>query len=99
MAWSNVRKEPRREITEQILGVVVGGGWIYACWTVAHPLGLRAAFDVPGQYIFPVIFTIAFAIGAPVVLIATWHSFHWVGEIICGLMAALGFDPRPRDRY
>lgn len=99
MAWSNVRREPRREITEQVIGVIVGGGWLYFCWTIGHPLGLHAAFDVPGQYVFPVLFTAGIAIGGPIALVFVWHGFHLAGEIICDLMAIAGFDPRPRNRY
>lgn len=96
MALSNLRKEPRREITEHVLGLVVGGGVLWLDYFVCSHAETKYTADfVFIMFILPifallVLFLVGMVLG-PLV--------HLVGELVCDGLAKLGLDPRPKDRY
>lgn len=96
MALSNIGREPRREITEQLFGVAVLGALIVADYNFGlwfqkitggpdhgcpWPVGMIA-----GVMVF-------------IILIGLWFAAHELGEIVCGWLKAIRIDPRPRQRY
>jgi hypothetical protein len=103
MAISNLRNEPRREITESVIGILTVAImlplYVYAC----HRFVMM--FDPsPSDYYPAHIFTILFgwAIGGTAIAVIYWllvYFTHDVGEFVCGWMKNLGFDPRPKIRY
>jgi hypothetical protein len=100
MALSNMRREPRREITESVIGVVVFVGFLVvdyylAKWLQAHVLLKNQDFsDLVAIMVFSplVIFCL---VGVGVMLVYLTHFF---GEEVCALMAKVGVDPRPKNR-
>lgn len=95
MALSNIGREPRREIIEQVIGVgfvVVYlvcdyqfARWVYApesFWKDPGDLTLM----VGGLLFIPIFYGL---------LLFT----HIMGEIVCGWLTVVGVDPRPRQRY
>jgi hypothetical protein len=105
MALNNIFNEPRREITEQVLGTVAlfGGGYLFwvvdsfvSHWILTHD-GLH--HDNTDHYYVAMFFV-------PIIAFVVWfifegimHLIHWVGEKVCAAMANRGFDPRPTQRY
>lgn len=99
MAWSNVKREPRREITEQVLGVIAAvaffvGDYYAVCWLKIYRPDLIAngADFVFAAFMLPM----TVMIGSVVCWLA-WHATHALGEWVCDLLGPL--DPRPRRRY
>ena len=105
MALSNIGREPRRELTEQAIGILAFLVWAYITYKIAHPLAVSAHIDGKGNvHTFGTIFlTFIFGLGigvlVPMVLGVALYAMHEIGEIVCGWMTALGFDPRPKRRY
>lgn len=96
MALSNLRREPRREIIEQGLGVLALAALLYADYAFITWLDAsRGWFDfILLMFIAPsILFLLACAI------YFLMHVAHVVGEGVCALMAKLGSDPRPKQRY
>jgi hypothetical protein len=103
MALSNIRREPRREITESLIGIVVGGLFlgIDYCFSVWF-YGVTGGDAYKGAPIVPI------AIGMLILplglsfLVLVWMVFaygtHALGEIVCEKLAAHNLDPRPKDR-
>ncbi len=114
MALSNMGREPRREITEQIAGllfILAYVGWVvfsvHLSTVLYHPVYCKpgvpkcavadAVFDYwsdPGDLCITVGLSLSVWLLYPVLLLM--HAF---GEMVCGWMKALGFDPRPKQRY
>ena len=97
MALSNTFKEPRREMTETIIGVVVVGGAIIADYSFANWL----ASGIPNwaDRIACIVLGIIFTPVAVVLMIALLAAAHAIGDAICNRLAELGADPRPTQRY
>lgn len=114
MALSNILTEPRREITEQAIGllfILTYAGWvvfsIHLPTILYHPLYCKpgvpscteanATWDFwanPGDFFISLGLSLSVWLLYPLLLL-----MHALGEMVCGWMAALGLDPRPRDRY
>lgn len=101
MALSNIRREPRREITESILGilaVIVALGVDYFVSNWAHVKSLRVIPTNPvpigaGMVLIPLCLFVLFIFGT-ILLYAT----HSIGESVCGWLSDIGMDPRPKQR-
>jgi uncharacterized membrane protein YidH (DUF202 family) len=98
MALSNMLREPRREITETVVGIIVVGAalsafaWLdyqFANWMSNRredfaPLLIVGAFILVGGVI--VTFVLAFVT-------------HAIGDAICTALENRGVQMRPRQRY
>lgn len=110
MALSNIFREPRREITESVIGVavtgVVVGGLVYwdyqlaAAYVAEYPdnsiIDIMGRYALQGVLILVIIAVTAALIGCLLCGIALFT--HALGDGICNLMARVGFDPRPKVR-
>lgn len=105
MALSNMAVEPRREWTEQGLGVI--GLVLYVVFSLVLALHLRTWNGHDNSDVAQVILsTFATGIGlvislALLVMLSTgiWYLIHEVGEMVCELLALVGLDPRPKKRF
>lgn len=99
MALSNIFVEPRREITETIVGVVFVGlvGW--GDWYI----NFRLVTDPTTHTSDRVVGLIFAPIGLIVLVLAlvlAALAVHGIGDLLCGLAKSLtGLDPRPKRRY
>lgn len=96
MALSNIRKEPRREITESLVGITGLAGVIWLDYLGSNWIntGLSPKDQCPIVVVMvaiPVVLFILFLIGMAIV-----YCTHALGEKICGALAHRGLDPRPR---
>lgn len=95
MALSNMRNEPRREITESLVGIVPAAVFLLLDFLCASWVESSASFAHPAAAI--VLFMVLGVIGCVfvgVMLSAAVLFTHALGETLCD---ALGrFDPRPR---
>lgn len=99
MALSNIFREPRREITESVIGTVVVGTLIcadygFACWFE----GLDSPTKMSG-IVFLRIIGMIFGFVIMVATVGLTFLAHAIGNSICNIMARGGLDPRPRQRY
>ena len=101
MALSNIFREPRREITESIVGttavvVVVGGfGWLDYAVASASIEGVEHAPSL-GLMMFALAFLmVAGGIILTMILVFT----HAIGDVICDILEDRGLQVRPRQRY
>jgi hypothetical protein len=113
MALSNIGREPRREITEQVFGLVfvmAYAGWVaYSVHlsNVWHPplyckVGATSCTVAEAEWSWwkePFNFQITFGLSIGIWLIYPALLFmHFLGEIVCGWLTTLGIDPRPKQR-
>lgn len=113
MALSNIKREPRREITEQVAGllfILAFVGWVafsaHLSTILYHPLycptyeACTKAEAVFRYWADPGCFLITFGLSiCPLLLYPFLLLMHAMGEMVCEWMTELGFDPRPRNRY
>ena len=107
MALSNFRREPRREITEQIVGtlafaIVFGGAYYCADKFWFGPQYDAGVLGIAEHFLTALLFVAgAFMAGIIVFFLGLFvsHGIHQIGEGTCGLLARVGLDPRPRRRY
>lgn len=91
MALSNIGNEPRREITESVIGIAAVVLYIAADYlTVTLVFGLTDPLLIVAGSLGFFIVTIGVI---PLLLLFT----HAIGEEICDLLGRA--DPRPRQRY
>lgn len=98
MALSNIFNEPRREITESVIGIavlalVIYGDHIFAMHMVrgSNDIGDAYMTDVVGAHIATLfIFAVVWFVG--------FIFSHYIGEKICDFMRKQGWDPRPSRR-
>lgn len=96
MALSNIFREPRREITEQVAGVAVliipaWLDWKFAVW-------FHVATASPNESGCPVVLGLLFGIFAMGFCIFALHAVHWAGEAACEFLSNRGLELRPRNR-
>jgi undecaprenyl pyrophosphate phosphatase UppP len=100
MALSNIFREPRREITETLLGIIlavalVWGDILLALSIANHTPQKETTSDIVGlALIIPVTVVPAVIMGWGL-LMAT----HFLGEKFCDFLARRGLDPRPKQRH
>jgi hypothetical protein len=95
MALTNILNEPRREITETIVGFGIVAAFIYvdykfAQWAKLDPLDGQIASIIVG-----LIVGIVLVIGIAAVLVI----IHAVGQGVCNSLERHGIQLRPRKRY
>lgn len=98
MALSNLFKEPRREITETLVGFVVitpfivldvwGARWLQAL----QPHNARPFLII--MVLVALMMFVAFALSMLALL-----GIHTVGEKACNALARRGINLRPKERY
>lgn len=101
MALSNIFREPRREITESLVGFSIFLLPLYLDYRFS--LFFEAATTTPGKQDYcpwPLgmvvgAFAIAFVFFA---LMGIAYGTHAAGEGICNVLAARGLELRPRNR-
>jgi hypothetical protein len=91
MAISNLKNEPRREIIEQAVGIAAIVAFLFLDYAFVRWLGAVDKADV----IFGMILVAGLAPPAVLTLV---FGVHAVGELVCGGLAAMGYDPRPTQR-
>ncbi len=101
MALSNILKEPRREITETLLGfavvVTVIGVPLLADYGLAIWLE-DGKHSLPERMLFgPLIALTGIALIALLTMVT--YLIHEIGEAICNSLEAKGVQLRPRQRY
>lgn len=96
MALSNLHREPRREITESVVGITVFAilvlaDYRFAVWFQALVGGPPGELPMPIAMILGLIFGLA--------ILATVYFTHFLGEIVCRWLRNMGLEVRPKDRY
>lgn len=113
MALSNIGREPRREIIEQVAGlffILAYVGWavfsVHLSTLIYDPSHCIPYTDGScrrwrtGYWTDPGDFCITIGlIITPLLIYPFLLLMHALGEMICGWMTALGLDPRPKQRY
>lgn len=98
MALSNMLREPRREITETVVGIA---GVALVLAVVAVPPWALCYFGVEHRFIDAIadcfLCLTAIVVGV-MVLALTVNLIHDAGEALCAALARRGIDPRPRTR-
>lgn len=107
MALSNIFQEPRREITESVVGIVVGSCVLSLIGLLDHLVAvvlMHIHFDV-GKYdpqpVDIVFFHFAAVFALVVGGVGLWiffHATHSIGEDICDAFAKRGLELRPKIR-
>lgn len=97
MALTNIFREPRREITESAVGLVVfgllsWGDYVFAQWFQAVTGDEHGHDACPWQ--LGMVFGVFFAFIAFLLLVLS----HYAGEVICGSLAKRGLELRPKVR-
>lgn len=98
MALSNMGREPRREWTEQLFGLLV-----LLIFAVVYVVGLRKFWEITGTVriedrVGSGVLGLLFFAGGLLLLVALWYFAHHLGETVCEWLRAAGADPRPKDR-
>lgn len=102
MALSNMKREPRREWSEQIVGmigvpllllVLYWSGGVLARHTDPTYANTPISDHFGGMVAICVVVAGLFFLG-----IGVWHLSHIAGELLCDLLAIVGLDPRPKWR-
>lgn len=94
MALSNIFDEPRREITESLIGIglvvaVVGSDYWLSSWIASDSKERWTAM-------------VFLMVGLPIVaalLVGVLFVVPALGEEVCNAFARVGMDPRPTKRY
>lgn len=100
MALSNIFREPRREITEQLIGLLVTlpvGLWLWHFTRIIHanlfPTNQGGSWIVAGMISA---FSTFFGVG---ILFLVSSFIHTAGEKACNWLATRGLELRPKERY
>jgi len=102
MALSNIFREPRREITETILGAIVlaapMAGLGFSSYYLAVIISETDNIPFFGALLFSIPFTIIYTTMLVGIVIAIFLALHKVGEDICDALERRGLHLRPRER-
>lgn len=97
MALSNIFREPRREITESIVGMGLFAAFVClvkpVSWWLFHEQSDYQRMWL--GYMFIAVILIGISIGFIFFMLAVTHFF---GEVICDVLASCGLEMRPRNR-
>lgn len=98
MALSNLRNEPRREITEQVLGVLTTAAFFGIDFGGAYWWNLKVS-PLEWPYFLITMALIPMGLFAAVMLaILLAIITHGIGEAVCEVLDNWNLDPRPRLR-
>ena len=92
MALSNLKNEPRREIIEQAAGVLAIVCFLFGNYAFVKWMGAEKPVDIVCGMIIT-------AMVVPFAVMFLTFGIHVIGEAVCGVLAGLGLDPRPSQRY
>lgn len=107
MALSNMLREPRREITESVVGIAVVGGILGPlCWAdyrLAVAWEISAGYSSNGAAYMPwlaamIVLFMAGLVGLGVLSILIVAA-HALGDRICDALQRRGVHLRPKQRY
>lgn len=98
MALSNIFREPRREITESVVGLALVGvfAWCdyrFACWLQDY-----TGLDSAGFHNIPWGFGMFVGVAGAIVIVFLVFATHALGEGICNSLQRGGIHLRPRNR-
>jgi hypothetical protein len=96
MALSNIFKEPVREITESVVGVVMCGLFLYGVHFIADWIVLNSAEDAKSR--MPIVLGYIVAIFFLGLAFGALFLIHFIGEELCDALANRGLELRPRRR-
>ena len=96
MALSNIFEEPRREITETLIGMAAMGGFLYldykfAVWFQGFSGGSISGCPWPLGMVLGIPYLMAIALVAIVI--------HRFGDYLCAVLENHGVQVRPKQRY
>jgi hypothetical protein len=94
MALSNIFREPRREITEQVIGTISIILFVAADYGILEWLG-----GWHHNYGLLVLSMLLIGCGMILIPVVVFGGCHVIGELVCAGLDAAGLDPRPRNRY
>lgn len=95
MALSNIFREPRREITESIVGIVLVGLLLGADYRFATWFEVATGGDGKGC---PWPIGLIFGAGAAFFLVIAAVATHQIGDSICNALDRRGLQLRPINR-
>lgn len=90
MALSNMLKEPRREITESVVGILLVLMYASVAITIQQ---------LVNPYIKDVAISTVIGIFAPIFGYLILVGIHAIGEAACNALARKGIELRPKQRY
>lgn len=98
MALSNIFREPRREITESVIGLAAFGTFVlidyqFGCW-----LENRVGYSPPGDAVFPWFLGMLMGVGLLAFIFVVLMVTHTLGDTICDGLQGAGINLRPRQR-
>lgn len=96
MALSNIFREPRREITETVVGVLAVTPLMWTAYAFAN--WFVTAVENPPPYVIALVMGAVVSLVALMVVWVTLYLTHVVGEVTCGLLENAGLRLRPRRR-
>lgn len=106
MALSNIFREPRREITETVVGVCVGGPVIAGLlwldyWFAINVCGADSWSFTSREAPIPVAMIFGLLCGFITCLIAVGLAvaIHGLGDRVCNVLDQSGLRLRPKQRY
>jgi hypothetical protein len=94
MALSNIFREPRREITETLVGLLVLGPALYMAKHMADVTGGK---DAPPYVVRYIVLLLAIMAAVGITMAVCW-AIHEVGESFCNYLAKHGLELRPKNR-
>jgi integral membrane sensor domain MASE1 len=99
MALSNIRKEPRRELTEQLVGVIVLAALIIPdYWLASWVRDYDTHADKPPVIVYMFMSVVVLA-AVGFILWGAMVVIHIFGEELCNSLARRGIELRPKQRY
>lgn len=99
MALSNMKVEPRREITESLLGIVGLVGLVVGDYYFAVYFAGKIMNKSPGDVAMMMIVVPLGIVVLSLVGVGLAYFTHWIGEGISAGLKTMGMDPRPKVRY
>ena len=101
MALSNMKNEPRREIIESVMGILLFGSFLLCDFLLSRwivSFDRKAPHDGGDIFICMFLVPIAGFLGW-IILYGLALLTHSLGEDILAFIAKLGWDPRPVTRF
>lgn len=95
MALSNIFREPRREITESVIGIIPLALFLYADYQFALWFHEITGGNKDGCPVFLSLFVGIFGLVAFVLVLNVTHA---LGERLCDSLADRGLELRPKRR-
>jgi hypothetical protein len=96
MALSNMLREPRREITETAVGIVLVLGYAWINYTAAR--WLQSAIPLSGGFQIPVFLPMLAIFLGTFICYGALLLIHLLGEAVCNALQQNGLHLRPRSR-